>query len=97
MTRKQTFLALFVFAAVVSLFLLAVILKIDSHLEESKLAIITLEKQIDKLRNENQELKKSVAKLNYTTDSINKDIDTTQELQRKQAQVIVELRKGRRK
>ena len=90
-------MALFVFAAVVSLFLLAVILKIDSHLEESKLAIITLEKQIDKLRNENQELKKSVAKLNYTTDSINKDIDTTQELQRKQAQVILELRKGRRK
>lgn len=97
MTRKQTFFAVFIFAAIVSLFLLAVILKIDSHLEESKLAIVELEKQINKLQVENQDLKKSLAKINHTTDTINKDLDVTQELQRKQAQAILELRKGKKR
>lgn len=97
MTRKQTFFAVFIFAAIVSLFLLAIILKIDSHLEESKLAIANLEKRINRLQDENQELKKSLAKVNHTTDAINKDIDITQELQRKQAQAILELKKGRKR
>ena len=81
----------------ISLFLLAVIVKIDGHLEESKLAIANLEKKINRLQDENQEIKKSIAKINHATDSINKDIDSTQELQRKQAQAILELRKGKKK
>ena len=81
----------------ISLFLLAVIVKIDGHLEESKLAIANLEKKINRLQDENQELKKSIVKINHATDSINKDIDSTQELQRKQAQAILELRKGRKR
>ena len=97
MTRQQTFLSISVFATVISLFLLAVIVKIDGHLEESKLAITNLEKRINRLQDENQELKKSLTKINHTTDAINKDIDTTQELQRKQAQAILELKKTRKK
>jgi len=96
-TRQQTFLSISVFATVISLFLLAVIVKIDGHLEESKLAITNLEKRINRLQDENQELKKSLTKINHTTDAINKDIDTTQELQRKQAQAILELKKTRKK
>lgn len=76
---------------------MAVIVKIDGHLEESKLAITNLEKRINRLQDENQELKKSLTKINHTTDAINKDIDTTQELQRKQAQAILELKKTRKK
>lgn len=97
MTNKQTFWSVFVIAVLVSLMLLAVIIKVDSQLEESRLATVDLQRQIDKIKAEDQELRHQIAKLTNADVAINKDIDVTQELQRKQAQAILELKKGKRR
>ena len=97
MTNKQTLLSVFIVAVLVSLVLLAVIIKVDSQLEESKRAAVDLQRQIDKIKAEDQELRHQITKLTNADVAINKDIDVTQELQRKQAQVILDLKKGRKK
>ena len=97
MTNKQTFFSVFIVAVLVSLLLLAVLIKVDNQIEQSRLALADLQKQIDKLHTENQNLKQSLAKVNNQTALIERDIDVTQELQRKQAQAIVDLRKGRKR
>jgi hypothetical protein len=56
-----------------------------------------MQKQIDKLKAEDEELKRLIVKLNNANVNLNKDLDATQELQRKQAQVILDLKKGKRK
>jgi hypothetical protein len=56
-----------------------------------------MQKQIDKLKVEDQELKHLIVKLTNSNISLNKDLDTTQELQRKQAQIILDLRKSKKK
>ena len=97
MTSKQTTWAIFFIAVVTLLILLTTIQKVDDQLDRSRLAVVDMQKQIDKLKAEDQELKHLVVKLTNANLSLNKDLDVTQELQRKQAQAIVDLRKGKRK
>ena len=97
MTGKQTTWAIFFIAVVTGLVLLSTIIKVDDQLERSRLAALDMQKQIDKLKAEDAELKHLVVKLTNANLSLNKDLDVTQELQRKQAQAIVDLRKGRKK
>ena len=97
MTSKQTTWAIFFIAVVTLLILLTTIQKVDDQLDRSRLAVVDMQKQIDKLKAEDQELKHLIVKLTNTNVALNKDLDTTQELQRKQAQAIVDLRKGRKK
>jgi hypothetical protein len=56
-----------------------------------------MQKQIDKLRAEDEDLKHLVVKLTNTNLALNKDLDVTQELQRKQAQAILDLKKGKKR
>ena len=56
-----------------------------------------MQKQIDKLKAEDEDLKHLIVKLTNTNVELNKDLDTTQELQRKQAQAILDLKKGKRR
>ena len=97
MTSKQTTWTIFFIAVVTLLILLTTVQKVDDQLERSRLAVVDMQKQIDKLKAEDQELKHLIVKLTNANVNLNKDIDTTQELQRKQAQAIVDLRKGRKK
>ena len=97
MTGKQTTWAIFFIAVVTGLILLSTIQKVNDQLERSRLAVVDMQKQIDKLKAEDEELKHLVVKLINANLSLNKDLDVTQELQRKQAQAIVELRKGKKK
>ncbi len=97
MTGKQTTWAIFFIAVVTLLILLSTIQKVNDQLERSRLAVLDMQKQIDKLKAEDEELKHLVVKLTNANLSLNKDLDVTQELQRKQAQAIVDLRKGRKK
>jgi hypothetical protein len=97
MTGKQTTWAIFFIAVVTLLILLTTIQKVDDQLERSRLAVIDMQKQIDKLKVEDQDLKQLIVKLTNTNIALNKDLDVTQELQRKQAQAIVDLRKGKKK
>ena len=97
MTNKQTLWSTFIFAVLVSLMLLSVIIKVDDQLERSRLAVLDMQKQIDKIKAEDQELKHQIAKLTNANTALNKDLDATQELQRKQAQAILDLKKGKKK
>ena len=97
MTGKQTTWAIFFIAVVTGLVLLSTIIKVDDQLERSRLAVLDMQKQIDKIKAEDEELKRLLVKLSNANQALNKDLDVTQELQRKQAQAIVDLRKGRKK
>jgi uncharacterized membrane-anchored protein YhcB (DUF1043 family) len=97
MTNKQTTWALFFIAVVTGLILLSTIIKVDDQLERSRLAVVDMQKQIDKLKAEDEELRHLVVKLTNANQALNRDLDTTQELQRKQAQAILDLKKGKRR
>jgi hypothetical protein len=96
-TGKQTTWAIFFIAVITGLILLSTIIKVDDQLERSRLAVVDMQKQIDKLKAEDEELKHLVVKLTNANLSLNKDLDVTQELQRKQAQIILELKKGKKR
>jgi hypothetical protein len=96
-TGKQTTWAIFFIAVVTGLVLLSTIIKVDDQLERSRLAVVDMQKQIDKIKAEDEELKRLIVKLTNANQVLNKDLDATQELQRKQAQAILDLRKGKRK
>ena len=97
MTDRQTHWTIFFIAVITGLILLATVQKVNDQLDRSRLAVVDMQKQIDKLKAEDEELKHLVVKLTNANLSLNKDLDVTQELQRKQAQAIVDLRKGRKK
>ncbi len=97
MTGKQTTWTIFFIAVVTGLVLLSTIIKVDDQLERSRLAVVDIQKQIDKLKAEDEELKHLIVKLTNANVSLNKDLDITQELQRKQAQAIVDLRKSKKR
>ncbi len=97
MTNKQTTWAIFVIAVIAGLVLLSTIIKVNDQLEQSRLAVVGMQKQIDKIKAEDKELKRQIAKLTNANQALNKDLDATQELQRKQAQAILDLRKGKKK
>lgn len=97
MTNKQTLWSIFIVAVLVSLMLLSVIIKVDDQLERSRLAVVDIQKQIDKIKAEDQELKSLIVKLTNANQALNRDLDVTQELQRKQAQAILDLKKGKRR
>jgi hypothetical protein len=97
MTNKQTTWTIFFIAVVTGLILLSTIIKVDDQLEQSRLAVLDMQKQIDKIKAEDENLKQQIVKLTYANQSLNKDLDVTQELQRKQAQAILDLKKGKRR
>lgn len=97
MTDRQTHWTIFFIAVVTGLILLTTVQKVNDQLERSRLAVIDMQKQIDKLKAEDEELKHLVVKLTNANTNLNKDLDTTQELQRKQAQAILELKKGKKR
>ena len=97
MTSKQTTWTIFFIAVVTLLILLTTVQKVDDQLERSRLAVIDMQKQIDKLKTEDEDLKHLIVKLTNTNLALNKDLDITQELQRKQAQAILDLKKGKKR
>ncbi len=97
MTSKQTTWSIFFIAVVTLLILLTTVQKVNDQLDRSRLAVVDMQKQIDKIKAEDQELKQLIVKLVNANTTLNKDLDVTQELQRKQAQAILDLKKGKRR
>ena len=97
MTSKQTTWTIFFIAVVTLLILLTTVQKVNDQLERSRLAVADMQKQVDKLKAEDEDLKHLIVKLTNANINLNKDLDTTQELQRKQAQAILELKKGKKR
>ena len=97
MTSKQTTWAIFFIAVVTLLILLTTVQKVNDQLDRSRLAVVDMQKQIDKIKAEDEELRHLIVKLTNANLALNKDLDVTQELQRKQAQSILDLRKGKKR
>ena len=97
MTDRQTHWTTFLIAVVTGLVLMSTVQKVNDQLDRSRLAVVDMQKQIDKLKVEDEDLKHLIVKLTNTNVELNKDIDVTQELQRKQAQAILELKKGKKR
>ena len=97
MTSKQTTWAIFFIAVVTLLILLTTVQKVNDQLDRSRIAVVDMQKQIDKIKAEDEELRHLIAKLTTANLALNKDLDVTQELQRKQAQSILDLRKGKKR
>ena len=97
MTSKQTTWTMFFIAVVTLLILLITVQKVNDQLDRSRLAVVDMQKQIDKIRAEDEELRHLIVKLTNANLALNKDLDVTQELQRKQAQSILDLKKGKRR
>jgi len=97
MTSKQTTWIIFLIAVITGLVLLSTIIQVNDQLEQSRLAVVDMQKQIDKIKAEDEELKRFIVKLTNANQALNKDLNVTQELQRKQAQAILEIRKGKKK
>ena len=79
MTSKQTTWTMFFIAVVTGLILLSTVQKVNDQLDRSRLAVIDMQKQIDKLKAEDQELKHLIVKLSNNNLALNKDLDATQE------------------
>ena len=97
MTSKQTTWTIFFIAVITGLILLSTVQKVNDQLERSRLAVVDMQKQIDKLKAEDEDLKHLIVKLTNTNIALNKDLDVTQELQRKQAQIILDIKKGKKR
>jgi uncharacterized protein YoxC len=96
-TSKQTTWTIFFIAVVTLLILLTTVQKVNDQLDRSRLAVVDMQKQIDKIRAEDEELRHLIVKLTNANLALNKDLDVTQELQRKQAQAILDLKKGKKR
>jgi cell division protein FtsB len=70
---------MFFIAVVTGLILLSTVQKVNDQLDRSRLAVIDMQKQIDKLKAEDQELKHLIVKLSNNNLALNKDLDATQE------------------
>ena len=97
MTDRQTHWTIFLIAVITGLVLLTTVQKVNDQLERSRLAVVDIQKQIDKLKAEDEDLRRLIVKLTNVNITLNKDLDTTQELQRKQAQAILDLKKGKKR
>jgi len=97
MTSKQTNLAMFLFSLTLSFIFLSVLVKVNYELDQVRRANDELQKQITQIKKADDETRQKIIELTKGQQAIAHDIDVTQELQRKQAQVVVDLRKGKKK
>jgi len=97
MTSKQTNLAMFLFSLTLSFIFLSVLVKVNYDLDQVRRANDDLQKQINQIKKADDDARQKIAELTKGQQAIAHDIDITQELQRKQAQVVVDLRKSKKK
>jgi uncharacterized protein YoxC len=96
-TSKQVSYVLFAIAVSISLVLFAVLVKINHEAEQYSVAIENLQKQIDDLRTQDHVATEQMSKFSYDHDQLTRDIDITQDLQRKQAIAVGELKRGKKR
>jgi predicted nucleic acid-binding Zn-ribbon protein len=77
--------------------LLYTVYQFNTELEASRQTNIALQKQIEDVKSYDLSLKNDITHLKNRIKDLEKDLEVTQELQRKQALAILELRKGKKK
>ena len=96
MTNRQVSWILFLVSIMISFLFLGTMVNMNYELDNQKRRVDNLDKEIKILKKHQEDLKLQLTVVNKTTDSIEKDIDNTQELQRIQAQKISEIIKKRK-
>lgn len=99
MVNKQTvlILVLFIFSLVISLSYMTSLVNNDLELQKQKNQFDELQRQILSIKNMQEEDQQKMASILSTIKAVEKDINTTQELQRIQAQRISEFNKKKKK
>ena len=99
MVNKQTVLVLvlFLFSLVISLSYMTSLVNNDLELQKQKNQFDELQRQISSIKNMQEEDQQKMASILSTIKAVEKDINTTQELQRIQAQRISEFNKKKKK
>ena len=88
---------MFVVSLIIMAAFMSVLVKVNFNLEQMNQRIIVQQKQIDQLKEEHHVLQEQTLKLTQIDDKLAHDIDVTQELQRKQAIEVGDLKKARKK
>ena len=97
MTSKQTSWVMFGFSLVISFIFLSVLIKTNYDLDQMRRAIDDQNRQIAQIKKTDEDTTKKIVELQKSIQSVEHDVDVTQELQRKQAQVVVDIKKGKKK
>lgn len=97
MSSRQTFWSIFIVAVLSLTSLLYSVYQFNIELEESRQTNLALQKQIEEVKSHDLSLKNDTNVLKTRIKDLEKDLEVTQELQRKQAVAILELRKGKKK
>jgi Tfp pilus assembly protein PilN len=96
MTNRQVSWVLFLVSMVISFLFLGTMVNMNYELDNQKRRADNLDKEIKILKKHQEDFKLQLTIVNKTTDSIEKNIDNTQELQRLQAQKIFEITKKKK-
>jgi uncharacterized protein YoxC len=97
MTSKQINLAMFIFSLTLAFIFLSVLVKVNYELDQVRRANDNLQRQIEQIKKADQEIHQKIIGLTKSTEAIARDVDITQELQRKQAMAVGELKKGKKR
>lgn len=97
MTDRHVSWLMFVVSLVMGAVFLSVLVKVNFNLDQQRQAIDIQQKQLDRLNEQHHATQEQILKMLHTDDQLTRDIDVTQELQRKQAIEVGELKKGRKK
>ena len=97
MKDKHISWLMFAVSLVIMASFLSVLVKVNFNLDQQRQAIDIQQKQIDRLTEQHHATQEQILKMLHTDDQLAHDIDVTQELQRKQAIEVGELKKGRKK
>ena len=97
MTSKQTNIAMFLFSLTLSFIFMSVLIKVNYDLDQVRRSNDNLQRQIEQIKKTNEDLHQKIVSLTKSTEAIAHDVDVTQELQRKQAIAVGDLKKGKKR
>ena len=97
MTDRHVSWLMFIVSLVISAVFLSVLVKVNVQLEQQRQAVEAQQKQIDQLNEQHHAMQEQILKMLHADDQLAHDIDVTQELQRKQAIEVGDLKKGKKR
>lgn len=97
MKDKHLTWLMFAVSLIISAVFFSVLVKVNVQLEQMRQALDVQQKQIDRLNEQDHATEEQILKMLHTDDQLAHDLDVTQELQRKQAIEVGDLKKGRKR
>jgi septal ring factor EnvC (AmiA/AmiB activator) len=88
---------MFLFAITISFIFLSVLIRVNYDLTSTQQADSHLQKEIDKIKKNDEDLRQQIVVLTKNYNQLTKELDTTQELQRKQAIAVGEIKKNKKR